>query len=173
MYGMRGALDRSHSLPARNSPWIDIIREVKRLSLKESSGEFSMKSIRYFIDDSLLPKADVPTRWVKVVPIKINIFGWRVSLDKLLTRCSHCHCHHILRMVTDLRWLSFADGACPSFRALAVSVKDMTKDSGDSSKKEISTTSTPQFQCPMLKPSNYSLWEIRMQIILEANGLSK
>nr|GFA48364.1 zinc finger, CCHC-type [Tanacetum cinerariifolium] len=44
-------------------------------------------------------------------------------------------------------------------------------DSGDSSKKEISTTSTPQFQCPMLKPSNYSLWAIRMQIILEANGL--
>ncbi|GJX35807.1 zinc finger, CCHC-type containing protein [Tanacetum coccineum] len=47
----------------------------------------------------------------------------------------------------------------------------MTKDSGDSSEKEISTTSTPQFQCPMLKPSNYSLWVIRMQIILEANGL--
>ncbi|GKD77117.1 zinc finger, CCHC-type containing protein [Tanacetum coccineum] len=47
----------------------------------------------------------------------------------------------------------------------------MTKDSGDSSKKEISTTSLPQFQCPMLKPSNYSLWAIRMQIILEANGL--
>ncbi|GKE40378.1 hypothetical protein Tco_1463783, partial [Tanacetum coccineum] len=47
----------------------------------------------------------------------------------------------------------------------------MTKDSGDSSKKEISTTSTPQFQCPMLKPSNYSLWAIRMQIILEANAL--
>ncbi|GKC15015.1 zinc finger, CCHC-type containing protein [Tanacetum coccineum] len=47
----------------------------------------------------------------------------------------------------------------------------MTKESGDSSKKEVSTTSTPQFQCPMLKPSNYSLWAIRMQIILEANGL--
>ncbi|GJZ53877.1 RNA-directed DNA polymerase, eukaryota, partial [Tanacetum coccineum] len=86
MYGMRGALDRSHSLPARNSPWIDIIREVKRLSFKESSGEFSMKSVCSFIDDSLLLKADVPTRWVKAVPIKINIFGWRVSLDKLPTR---------------------------------------------------------------------------------------
>nr|GEW27112.1 hypothetical protein [Tanacetum cinerariifolium] len=83
MYGMRGALDRSHSLPARNSPWIDIIREVIRLFLK---GEFSMKSVRFFIDDSLLPKADVPTRWVKAMPIKINIFGLRVSLDKLSTR---------------------------------------------------------------------------------------
>ncbi|GJY85428.1 zinc finger, CCHC-type containing protein [Tanacetum coccineum] len=50
---------------------------------------------------------------------------------------------------------------------------DMTKDkdSGDTSKKELSTTNTPQFQCPLLKPSNYSLWAIRMQIILEANGL--
>ncbi|GKB96693.1 RNA-directed DNA polymerase, eukaryota [Tanacetum coccineum] len=35
MYVMRGALDRSHSLPVCNSPWIDIIREVKRLSLKD------------------------------------------------------------------------------------------------------------------------------------------
>ncbi|GKC13133.1 zinc finger, CCHC-type containing protein [Tanacetum coccineum] len=47
----------------------------------------------------------------------------------------------------------------------------MTKESGDTSKKEVSTTTTPQFQCPILKPSNYSLWAIRMQIILEANGL--
>ncbi|GJT33597.1 zinc finger, CCHC-type containing protein [Tanacetum coccineum] len=47
----------------------------------------------------------------------------------------------------------------------------MTKESGESSKKETSTPSTPQFQCPMLKPTNYSLWAIRMQIILEANGL--
>nr|GEU55638.1 zinc finger, CCHC-type [Tanacetum cinerariifolium] len=50
-------------------------------------------------------------------------------------------------------------------------VGDMTKESGDTSKKEVSATSTPQFQCSMLKPSNYSLWAIRMQIILEANGL--
>ncbi|GJY74971.1 zinc finger, CCHC-type containing protein [Tanacetum coccineum] len=47
----------------------------------------------------------------------------------------------------------------------------MTKETEDTSKREVSTTSTPQFQCPILKPSNYSLWAIRMQIILEANGL--
>ncbi|GJU34202.1 zinc finger, CCHC-type containing protein [Tanacetum coccineum] len=53
------------------------------------------------------------------------------------------------------------------------SLRDMTKDkdSGETSKKELSTTNTSQFQCPLLKPSNYSLWAIRMQIILEANGL--
>ncbi|GKE21387.1 RNA-directed DNA polymerase, eukaryota [Tanacetum coccineum] len=52
----------------------------------ESSGEFSAKSARVFIDDSLLPKANAATRWIKVVPIKINVFAWRVSLDKLPTR---------------------------------------------------------------------------------------
>ncbi|GKF01359.1 hypothetical protein Tco_0028282, partial [Tanacetum coccineum] len=52
----------------------------------ESSGDFSVKSARSFIDDSLLPKSDAPTRWVKVVPKKINIFGWHVCLDKLPTR---------------------------------------------------------------------------------------
>ncbi|GJY82327.1 RNA-directed DNA polymerase, eukaryota [Tanacetum coccineum] len=35
----------------------------------ESLGEFSVKSTRSFIDDSLLPKEDVPTRWVNVIPI--------------------------------------------------------------------------------------------------------
>nr|GEW02553.1 zinc finger, CCHC-type [Tanacetum cinerariifolium] len=31
--------------------------------------------------------------------------------------------------------------------------------------------STTHFQCPMLKGKNYTTWAIRMQIILEANGL--
>ncbi|GJU61055.1 RNA-directed DNA polymerase, eukaryota [Tanacetum coccineum] len=35
------------------------------------------------IDDSILPKEEVATRWVKVMPIKINVFAWRVRLDKL------------------------------------------------------------------------------------------
>ncbi|GKB47017.1 hypothetical protein Tco_0897770 [Tanacetum coccineum] len=52
----------------------------------EASGEFSVKSVRSLIDNSLLPKEDVQTRWGKVVPIKINVFAWRVRLDKLPTR---------------------------------------------------------------------------------------
>nr|GEV35319.1 hypothetical protein [Tanacetum cinerariifolium] len=35
----------------------------------ESSGEFSVKLTRSFIDDSLLPKEEVPIRWVNVIPI--------------------------------------------------------------------------------------------------------
>ncbi|GJW65323.1 RNA-directed DNA polymerase, eukaryota [Tanacetum coccineum] len=52
----------------------------------DSSGEFSVKSTRSYIDDILLPTVGASTRWVKVVPIKINIFAWKVCLDKLPTR---------------------------------------------------------------------------------------
>nr|GEW03533.1 hypothetical protein [Tanacetum cinerariifolium] len=52
----------------------------------EALGDFSVTSARHLIDDYLLPNGDVQTRWVKVVPIKINVFTWRVRLDKLLTR---------------------------------------------------------------------------------------
>ncbi|GKB43988.1 RNA-directed DNA polymerase, eukaryota, reverse transcriptase zinc-binding domain protein [Tanacetum coccineum] len=52
----------------------------------DGSGEFSVKSVRNFIDDSILPKCDAPTRWVKLVPIKLNILAWRIRLDRLPTR---------------------------------------------------------------------------------------
>ncbi|GJV80075.1 RNA-directed DNA polymerase, eukaryota [Tanacetum coccineum] len=52
----------------------------------ESSGDFSVKSTRICIDDNILPKNDVPTRWVKIIPIKVNIHAWKVFLDKIPTR---------------------------------------------------------------------------------------
>nr|GEW29477.1 RNA-directed DNA polymerase, eukaryota, reverse transcriptase zinc-binding domain protein [Tanacetum cinerariifolium] len=50
-----------------------------------STGDFSVNYARSFIDDKLLPSFDSPTRWVKVIPIKINVFAWRVWQDKLPT----------------------------------------------------------------------------------------
>nr|GEY29477.1 RNA-directed DNA polymerase, eukaryota [Tanacetum cinerariifolium] len=38
------------------------------------------------VDDYFLPTEDVLTRWVTSIPININIFTWRVCLDKLPTR---------------------------------------------------------------------------------------
>ncbi|GJY98272.1 RNA-directed DNA polymerase, eukaryota [Tanacetum coccineum] len=52
----------------------------------DSSGEFSVKSARNYIDDSFLPKSEAPTRWIGSIPIKVNIFAWKVCLDKLPTR---------------------------------------------------------------------------------------
>ncbi|GJS93266.1 RNA-directed DNA polymerase, eukaryota [Tanacetum coccineum] len=63
-----------------------LISSFRRSPQSDPSGDLSVKLTHEFIDDSMLPKTDVPTRWVKSIPIKINIFAWRVSLDKLPTR---------------------------------------------------------------------------------------
>nr|GFC21231.1 RNA-directed DNA polymerase, eukaryota [Tanacetum cinerariifolium] len=54
----------------------------------EGSQEFSVRSSRILIDNTILPKAEVPTRWLKVVPIKVNVHAWGVCLDKLPTRAT-------------------------------------------------------------------------------------
>ncbi|GJW96967.1 RNA-directed DNA polymerase, eukaryota [Tanacetum coccineum] len=63
IYGDHGALNIPGA-GSRSSLWYNIIREIGSLSIKVSSS----------------------TRWVNVVPIKINIFAWKISLDKLPTR---------------------------------------------------------------------------------------
>ncbi|GKD44047.1 RNA-directed DNA polymerase, eukaryota, reverse transcriptase zinc-binding domain protein [Tanacetum coccineum] len=52
----------------------------------DSAGDFSVKSVRTLIDDSFLPSVGNEARWINVVPIKINVFPWKVCLDKLPTR---------------------------------------------------------------------------------------
>nr|GEU32768.1 RNA-directed DNA polymerase, eukaryota [Tanacetum cinerariifolium] len=49
--------------------------EDRRVWRLESSRDFSVKSDRSFIDDSLLPKVGVPTIWVNAISIMINIFA--------------------------------------------------------------------------------------------------
>ncbi|GJW98631.1 RNA-directed DNA polymerase, eukaryota [Tanacetum coccineum] len=115
MYGDRGSLDNSGLVP-RHSLWNSIIREFDNLSLKciNLLKRMKKKVAVKFNDTSLidsfrrpprggieeeqplnlvdnvapffLPTVGAPTRWVKVVPIKINIFAWKVSLDKLPSR---------------------------------------------------------------------------------------
>nr|GEV32049.1 RNA-directed DNA polymerase, eukaryota [Tanacetum cinerariifolium] len=52
----------------------------------ESSKEFTMASVRKLIDDKWLPGADNKTRWIKYVPIKINVHAWKVMSDSIPTR---------------------------------------------------------------------------------------
>nr|GEW23510.1 RNA-directed DNA polymerase, eukaryota [Tanacetum cinerariifolium] len=54
----------------------------------EGSQEFSVKSSRILINNTILPKAEIPTRWLRVVPIKVNVHACRVCLDKLPTRAN-------------------------------------------------------------------------------------
>ncbi|GJY06690.1 retrovirus-related pol polyprotein from transposon TNT 1-94 [Tanacetum coccineum] len=47
---------------------------------------FSVASARRFIDEGLCLVDRSPTRWVKLVPIKVNILAWRMALNKLPTK---------------------------------------------------------------------------------------
>ncbi|GJV46943.1 zinc finger, CCHC-type containing protein [Tanacetum coccineum] len=52
-------------------------------------GVFRVKDVRILLDECFLPKAPTATRWVKYVPIKINVFAWKVFLDrKIPCTCS-------------------------------------------------------------------------------------
>ncbi|GKC09027.1 RNA-directed DNA polymerase, eukaryota [Tanacetum coccineum] len=51
-----------------------------------NDGGFRVKDVRRLLDEFFLPKSDVATRWVKCVPIKVNVLAWRVWLDRLPTR---------------------------------------------------------------------------------------
>nr|GEW25635.1 RNA-directed DNA polymerase, eukaryota [Tanacetum cinerariifolium] len=39
----------------------------------EGSGEFTIMSVRKLIDDFMLPEVSSKTRWIKAVPIKVNV----------------------------------------------------------------------------------------------------
>nr|GEU42637.1 RNA-directed DNA polymerase, eukaryota [Tanacetum cinerariifolium] len=49
-------------------------------------GVFCVKEVRTILDDIFLHSATDATRWVKYIPIKVNVFAWRVWLDRLPTR---------------------------------------------------------------------------------------
>nr|GEX91119.1 RNA-directed DNA polymerase, eukaryota [Tanacetum cinerariifolium] len=53
-----------------------------------SDGIFRVKEVRNFIDDLFLTSHPDSTRWVKSIPIKINIFTWRARRDCLPTRAN-------------------------------------------------------------------------------------
>ncbi|KAL4563259.1 hypothetical protein LXL04_027299 [Taraxacum kok-saghyz] len=52
------------------------------------SSEFSVADVRNHLDDMRLPAGNAPTLWSRFLPIKINIFVWRVALNRLPTRCN-------------------------------------------------------------------------------------
>ncbi|GJS74038.1 RNA-directed DNA polymerase, eukaryota, reverse transcriptase zinc-binding domain protein [Tanacetum coccineum] len=76
--------------------FIALINQVQSVSLVpcrdrrvwslEGSGEFSVASVRKLIDDKMLPEVSSKTRWVKAIPIKVNVHPWKVRLDYLPTR---------------------------------------------------------------------------------------
>ncbi|GJY09144.1 hypothetical protein Tco_0377329, partial [Tanacetum coccineum] len=81
--------------------------------LRFNSGEFSVKDTRLAIDDLVLPSHSEPTRWVKLIPIKINVFmEWRGSWGCLPTRYKSDSkkggLHRCLSLVGDDRFSALA-----------------------------------------------------------------
>nr|GEV03571.1 RNA-directed DNA polymerase, eukaryota [Tanacetum cinerariifolium] len=52
----------------------------------DGTGEFTVSSIRKTIDDIRSPSVSSRTRWVKYMPIKLNVFAWKVKVNALPTR---------------------------------------------------------------------------------------
>ncbi|PWA47435.1 reverse transcriptase domain, Reverse transcriptase zinc-binding domain protein [Artemisia annua] len=50
------------------------------------NGFFSVSSVRKEIDKRVVAMSSSPTRWSTILPIKVNVFIWRMFLDKLPTR---------------------------------------------------------------------------------------
>nr|GEZ46341.1 RNA-directed DNA polymerase, eukaryota [Tanacetum cinerariifolium] len=73
----------------------DLISLMNSVSLSSSKdwwvfnisgdGSVSVKAIRNYLDDHFLPPASDPNRWVKSIPLKINVFAWRARRDCLPT----------------------------------------------------------------------------------------
>ncbi|GJY01989.1 RNA-directed DNA polymerase, eukaryota [Tanacetum coccineum] len=65
----------------------DVMLSDKRDSWKWTLGSngFSVAYTRKYIDEHILHSRLTSTRWNRGVPIKVNVFMWRLSLNKLLT----------------------------------------------------------------------------------------
>ncbi|GJW41147.1 RNA-directed DNA polymerase, eukaryota, reverse transcriptase zinc-binding domain protein [Tanacetum coccineum] len=57
-------------------------RDSWKWSLDVSTG-FFVASVRHLVDSHLLVVDQNATRWNRCVPIKVNVFLWRLSLNKL------------------------------------------------------------------------------------------
>ena len=60
-------------------------RDSWQWTLDSSSG-FSVASVRFLVDSHMLDTVNDATRWNKIIPIKVNVFLWRVKLNKLPSR---------------------------------------------------------------------------------------
>nr|GEU54925.1 RNA-directed DNA polymerase, eukaryota [Tanacetum cinerariifolium] len=52
----------------------------------DGEGVFLVSSARRFIDEGLCVMDGSPSRWLKLIPIKVNILAWRLASNKLPTR---------------------------------------------------------------------------------------
>ncbi|GJZ12413.1 RNA-directed DNA polymerase, eukaryota [Tanacetum coccineum] len=52
----------------------------------DTSKKFTVQNARRIVDNHALPSGLSPTRWCRHVPSKVNIFSWRLLLNRLPTK---------------------------------------------------------------------------------------
>ncbi|GJS83857.1 RNA-directed DNA polymerase, eukaryota [Tanacetum coccineum] len=99
---MKATLDLSFRRHVRNGSehqqLEDLYAHMEVVSLSQSKdrwvcdlsgdGVFQVSVVRNFLDNLFLPSHSEPTRWIKYIPIKINVFAWRARRDYLPTRAN-------------------------------------------------------------------------------------
>nr|GEY69233.1 RNA-directed DNA polymerase, eukaryota, reverse transcriptase zinc-binding domain protein [Tanacetum cinerariifolium] len=86
LYSLDLQKDSSVAQKMQNSDWANSFPSDRWAWSLNGKGVFSVKSAREEIDKHLLVTSSSPTRWSNLLPIKFNIFSWRMFLDKLPTR---------------------------------------------------------------------------------------
>ncbi|GJS76053.1 hypothetical protein Tco_0725934 [Tanacetum coccineum] len=82
------------NLGVRNLAYLcDMLNEIGQLNIDVNedtctwslgpNGTFTVKDARYRIDQNILPILAHATTWDKSIPQKVNMFMWRLSLDRL------------------------------------------------------------------------------------------
>ncbi|GJZ46698.1 RNA-directed DNA polymerase, eukaryota, reverse transcriptase zinc-binding domain protein [Tanacetum coccineum] len=94
----------------------DMLNEISQLNIDVNedtctwslgpNGTFTVKDARYRIDQNILPTLAHATTWDKSIPQKVNVFMWRISLD----RFPH-------RLNLSLRGMDIPAISCPSCNA--------------------------------------------------------
>nr|GEY44745.1 retrovirus-related Pol polyprotein from transposon TNT 1-94 [Tanacetum cinerariifolium] len=70
-----------------SAPFVSSLRrDVRGGEESAQLSRISDFSIQWMLDDILLSKSDVPSRWVKQIPIKVNVLAWKIYMDRLPTR---------------------------------------------------------------------------------------
>ncbi|GJZ51537.1 RNA-directed DNA polymerase, eukaryota [Tanacetum coccineum] len=67
---------------------LNLLESLRRNFFNGVQGDERKISMRVKLveDEFFLPKEEVATRWIKSIPIKVNVFAWKLHLDRLPTR---------------------------------------------------------------------------------------
>nr|GEW07898.1 RNA-directed DNA polymerase, eukaryota, reverse transcriptase zinc-binding domain protein [Tanacetum cinerariifolium] len=97
IHGPDGVIESGRRLPrggVESSQFNDLMVVISDVVLSDSKDEwkwtldskcFYVASARKHIDEHILNGCPMSTRWSRCVPIKVNVFMWRLRLDKLPT----------------------------------------------------------------------------------------